>query len=323
MRITTLYLRAAMVAAPILTVSAASAEESSAKPIKSSATVTTISAPAPLADGNYELGGFFGAGDKLEVSLKKKGESAAKWVRVGEKTGNLLVESADPKKGFAIVNISGSRYRLNLRGETATRLPEKSSGAVTISSGSLTMTSGATLAIRPDRRNESPEMKKKREQFESIMQGLTADQHKRIGETMHKKLNEALKNDPALAKGVLDITAMQKLGRDAFRDSVREAMQIPGKDGNAGSVPQDFNELFDAGTAGDAPVAGAVVTVGKPMIIDPNGNPVPVEATEPAPAGELAPVIGGSGTLILSSGGVVSSSGNPQADPVTPPASEK
>jgi hypothetical protein len=318
MRITSLYLRAAIAVAPILTVSVANAEESSAKSIKSSATVTTISTPATLSGSDYELGGFFGAGDKVEVSLKKRGEASAKWVRVGKKVGDLLVESADPQKGFAIVNISGARYRLNLRGETATRLPAKMTATPT-----QTVTSSATLVMPPKRLNESPEMKKKREQFESLMQGLTADQHKHIGETMSKKVNEALKNDPGLAKGVLDATAMQKLSRNAFRDSVREALQMPGKDGNAGSVPQDFNELFDAGTTGEAPVAGAAVSVGRPMVVDPDGNPVPVEALEPAPSGEPAPAVVTSGTITLSSGGAVTSGSEPKSAPVQVPATGK
>jgi hypothetical protein len=304
MRIASLYLRAAMVAAPIFTVSALRAEESSAKPIKSSASVTTLSASPPLAGSDYELGGFFGTGETLEVSLKKSGEADAKWVRVGRKTGNLLVESADPKKGFAIVNISGARYRLDLRGEKETRLPVK-----TIGSQARTFTASASLANPPKRLNESPEMKKKREQFESIMAGMTPEQHRRIGETLGNRMREMLKNNPELAKGG-DPKEMQRLSREAFRDGIRDALQMPGKDGAAGSVPGDFNDLFDAGTTGEAPSAGAAVATSVQVIaVDPASGPEggaePAAAPAPDGAVQVQVLSVGSGSVSISGGGGV------------------
>lgn len=297
MRISTLGLCATLAAAPLLVADAAPAETSSATTIKSAS--ATLPTPASLADGAYELGGFFGAGDKQEVSLKKRGEASAKWVRVGQKTGDLLVESADPAHGFAIVNIAGARYRLNLRGEKATPLP------ATGTTRTVTFGSSAKLARPMKPANLSPEMKAKREKFEAIMSKLTPEQHQHIGQTLAKKMGEALRKNIPGSKNGLSQQEMQELSRNAFRDGIREALQMPGKDGVPGTVPSDFNDLFDASSTGDSPVVGAV-TAGVQMVPAdaadagaPGAGPAPVQVQLGEPMVITSGDGGATGTIVF------------------------
>ena len=74
--------------------------------------------PAPVTAGNYELRGFFGRGDSLEVSIRLGRTDTSVWVRIGERFGNLLVVAADPDEGTALIEAGGIRSLLRLERET-------------------------------------------------------------------------------------------------------------------------------------------------------------------------------------------------------------
>ena len=69
---------------------------------------------AVSSESGYELRGFFGSGENLEVSLRKSGDDASRWIKVGQKSGDLLVEKADPKTGIVTLVVKGTRHSLRL-----------------------------------------------------------------------------------------------------------------------------------------------------------------------------------------------------------------
>jgi hypothetical protein len=64
--------------------------------------------------GPIELRGFFGEGEKLEVSLTKPDTKESAWVKVGDTSAKWLVDSADPSAGTAEVRYDGMRLHLSL-----------------------------------------------------------------------------------------------------------------------------------------------------------------------------------------------------------------
>lgn len=66
---------------------------------------------------NYELRGFFGSGDALEVSIRVGRTDSSMWLRVGERFGNLVVLSADPDRGLVVIETGGIRRTLRLERE--------------------------------------------------------------------------------------------------------------------------------------------------------------------------------------------------------------
>ena len=79
------------------------------------AEVKSAQSSAPLSsDGTYELRGFFGKDDNLEVSLRDSRNNSARWFRVGKKFGGMVVEKADAKSGTATLWVAGVRRELRL-----------------------------------------------------------------------------------------------------------------------------------------------------------------------------------------------------------------
>lgn len=68
----------------------------------------------PVSGGPLELRGFFGSGDKLEVSLSRADGKESAWVRVGDKTAKWVVDAADPDAGTAEVHFDGVLLHLRL-----------------------------------------------------------------------------------------------------------------------------------------------------------------------------------------------------------------
>ena len=80
-------------------------------PVSQTGTASSASA------SDYELRGFFGAGDELEVSVRNTATGKSEWLRVGEKTEGLLVEKADSAAGTATLRAGDRHYRLRLAAE--------------------------------------------------------------------------------------------------------------------------------------------------------------------------------------------------------------
>lgn len=83
--------------------------------------VAALTAPAAVvadsgssATAVYELRGFFGAGDSLEVSIRIGRTDTSYWLKVGERFGNLTVVSADPVAGTVVIDAGGIRRTLRL-----------------------------------------------------------------------------------------------------------------------------------------------------------------------------------------------------------------
>jgi len=69
------------------------------------------------AGAGYELRGFFGNGDNLEVSIRKSGTSEARWVPVGGGDGPWRVGAASADDGTATLEADGMRFELTLEKE--------------------------------------------------------------------------------------------------------------------------------------------------------------------------------------------------------------
>jgi hypothetical protein len=224
-----------------------------ATPLMADSPAKPAPAPATLTDGAYELTGFFGVGDWQEVSLKKAGEAEAKWVRVGQKIGKLRVESADAAKGFAVVNIAGARYRLNLRGERQA-LPASVESEVVVVPGS----------------ELSPEANRRIERFQSLLRGLTSEQRQNVMTSKEKKLDAFMRKNSTKDHPGVDIVSLMKASRSAFIESLREELQAPGADGKSGVVPPDLEKIVDE-SSGGTPV-GDTGLIGVELPADP-ANP--------------------------------------------------
>lgn len=86
--------------------------------------------PAAAAGGPYELRGFFGGGDSLEVSIKKIDTGESRWIRVGDPDGRWRVETADAEAGTAVLAADGLRFRLNLAAPSYATAPAFDTGTV-------------------------------------------------------------------------------------------------------------------------------------------------------------------------------------------------
>lgn len=64
--------------------------------------------------GPLELRGFFGAGADLHASVVRTDTKEARWLRLGDNSGNWTLESADPAAGVADVRFDGMRIHLVL-----------------------------------------------------------------------------------------------------------------------------------------------------------------------------------------------------------------
>lgn len=80
--------------------------------------VTSVPSPARVqSTTTYELRGFYGKGDRLEVSIRDSRDGSSRWLRVGKKSGEFLIEKADAKSGTATLVADGVKKELKLVAE--------------------------------------------------------------------------------------------------------------------------------------------------------------------------------------------------------------
>lgn len=193
--------------------------------------------PSPKASAvspanGYELRGFFGAGANLEISVRAPGSESSRWLKVGKKSGDLLVEKADPKAGTATLLVAGRRHTLRLAGESAPVAVEET---------------------KPEAEPELSEADKARKarhaRFREMRVNSTPEQQAEFGRVMREKMeafrnehpemmNPANMNDPEKRK------AMGEIFRANARAAAEAAAKLPGKDGKIVPVPEDFNRLM-------------------------------------------------------------------------------
>lgn len=73
--------------------------------------------PTGKAVAAYELRGFFGRDDRLEVSIRFGRTDTSRWLRVGERFGSFVILSADVDEGAVLIEADGIRRTLHLERE--------------------------------------------------------------------------------------------------------------------------------------------------------------------------------------------------------------
>lgn len=193
---------------------------------------TTAVAPVakPTPASGYELRGFFGSGEKLNVSVRVPGSTESKWLQVGKKSGGLLIEKADSRAGTAVLLADGRRIALKLTGEAAP--------AVVAEAPKVAELSDADKARQA-----------RRERFRAMRENATPEQQAEFGRVLREKFEALRKNSPELMDPAnRDNPEMRAKMGEAFRANMREAAEaaakLPGKDGKVTPVPEDFNQLL-------------------------------------------------------------------------------
>lgn len=181
------------------------------------------------SDGAYELRGFFGAGENLEVSVRRAGAPQSVWLRVGKKSGDLLVEKADAKTGTATLLAGGRRVVLRLAGESAPAMPVV-----------ITATATTTPATASNFKSEAYREKR----FEELRAKMSDAQEAEFGRVMmerHAKLRAENPNldfhDPKNAGKLLEMRVAM------MREASEAAHKLPDKEGNITPVAADFEPL--------------------------------------------------------------------------------
>ena len=197
-----------------------------------------VSPPAASSSSGYELRGFFGTGDKLQVSLREPGAAGSKWRVVGKKSGDVLVESADPKAGTAVVLVGGRRLTLKLAAP-----------------------SNATTFVAPAVSKEpSPEeakaakeaaRKKRRERFEAMHANATPEQMEAFGKVMQERMEVLRKEKPDLFTPEAwgdegRVRQSHELMIPVMKEAAEAAAKLPGKDGKIAPVDPDFEPMMRA-----------------------------------------------------------------------------
>lgn len=208
---------ATLVAAQSATPRPAGATASESKPAKPAA--------APVSS-EYELHGFFGAGDDLEVSVRRIGETQSRWLRVGVKSGDTLVEKADAKTGTATIVVAGRRHTLRLAA-AASAAPE----------------------AEPEKAAPAEDAREaRRARFRAMAQNATPEQMAAFRKVMTERMQEAQKANPELFNGRLPANedARRQMGAifgPVVREAAEAAAALPGKDGKITPLPADFDTL--------------------------------------------------------------------------------
>lgn len=197
----------------------------------SAAVAEPVVAPAAKATPatGYELRGFFGSGEKLEVSVRVPGSTESKWLKVGKKSGGLLIEKADSRAGTAVLLADGRRLALKLTGESAPAVAEEPKVAEVSDAEKL--------------------RRARHERFRAMRENSTPEQQAEFGRVMREKFDALRKEHPELMDPANreNPELRAKMG-EAFRANLREAAEaaakLPGKDGKISPVPEDFNQLL-------------------------------------------------------------------------------
>jgi hypothetical protein len=185
--------------------------------------------PPVSSNSGYELRGFFGAGKNQEVSLSKSGSETSRWYKVGGKSGDMIVESADAKTGTATLVVRGARHRLRLAGESFSGTPLAPVAAE------------EAKPAAPD--YKSREYRQKR--FQELREKLTEAQEEAFGRAMQEGFEKVSREsqsvdfrDPANAELAM------KTRVDIMRQASEAAHKLPDKEGKITPVPADFEPLL-------------------------------------------------------------------------------
>jgi hypothetical protein len=205
--------------------------------------------PAMSSNSGYELRGFFGAGENREVSLRKSGSDTSRWCKVGVKSGDLLVESADAKTGTATLVVRGVRHRLRLAGEAPTE-PLKVE---------------TPLIIEAEKKLSKVEARReRRKRMDAMKDNLTPEQEAVMNKIMREKMSALEKEHPEFSKGPPNTAEAREKVASLFVPVIHEALdaayKLPGKDGKVATLPTDLDammteEINDAHGEPDAPPA--------------------------------------------------------------------
>ena len=178
-------------------------------------------AAALSTSSEYELRGFFGADQNLEVSVARKGEKRSAWIKVGQRSGDMLIESADSQAGIAILVVGGVRTKLLLAS------PSKDPSTQ----------GGATSPKLSD-----AEIRTLYQEVVKYQSNLTVEQNELIRgrirsriEKMRAELHE-LGEEP-------DFNDIKKEFKAGYLDALEEAAKMPGKDGRVSPVPASLLTL--------------------------------------------------------------------------------
>ncbi len=188
----------------------------------------------PASGGAYELRGFFGSGENLEVSVRCAGSARSEWLRVGQKNGDLLVEKADPKAGTATLVVDGRHLALRLAGEAPPEILK------------------VTPQIVVEEKKSSKEEAKaaRRAYFESMRANMTADQMAIFSKAMETKMPELVKAHPGLNndRPPADAEERQKLVArlvPVMHEAAVASSALPGKDGKITPLPANFASMLN------------------------------------------------------------------------------
>jgi hypothetical protein len=97
------------------------------------AAATLVAAETKPAATDYELRGFFGPAENIDISLRNTRTGNSRWYHLGDRAGGILVEKADAKTGTATIVVNGERHTLRIAGESvATAESEKEKSARTL-----------------------------------------------------------------------------------------------------------------------------------------------------------------------------------------------
>ena len=205
-----------------------------------------MSLPARAAEAaeTYELRGFFGTPDNLEVSVRKPGSEKSQWLRVGEKADGMLVEKADSQAGTATLRVGNATYKLRLMGQSAP-----------------TATPAAPVAEpKPEAPKPAKMDAKRREELakkaEAFFDSLTPEQGKAMEAAVREKFEALEKAHPEWKNGgpktPESIETALKEVTPVLREGFEAAAKVPGKDGKALVVPDDLDDMIRAAAETEA-----------------------------------------------------------------------
>lgn len=188
------------------------------------------------ADDSYELRGFFGSGDSLEVSLATKGSKDSKWYAVGKKTAGILVEKADAKTGYAVLNRSGKRSSVRLASAAA---PQETA------SDDASDEPVKTPSEKPDYASREYRHKRMKEMMEKASPAQMAE-FQRVAQ---QKFLDLRKEHPDYFTK-MDTPADRRRVGDAAMGIMMEAAaasaKLPDKEGQVHALPDDYSQLMRA-----------------------------------------------------------------------------
>lgn len=208
--------------------------------------LTALPARAQEPAQTYELRGFFGNPENLEVSVRKPGAEKSQWLRVGEKADGMVVEKADSQAGTATLRVGNATYNLRLAGQSASTAVAKPTEPV------VEPKKEETKPVKMDAKSREELAKKGKEFFDQ----MTEEQSRAMDEAIREKFESLEKAHPEWKDGPpKDPEALEAALKEVIpilREGLEAAAKVPGKDGKPLVVPANLDDMLRAGLQTEA-----------------------------------------------------------------------